>query len=75
MHMIACGIRRHQNWGIGPSLGGRERTVETLNNIEDIIEIWKHIYHFRNIYPRLVEFELVTTIIAYQCAWRNKLFE
>jgi len=30
MHMIVCGIRRHQNWEIGPSLGSRERTVETL---------------------------------------------
>jgi len=74
MHMIACGIRRHQNWGIGPSLGSRERTVETLNNIEDIIEIWKHICHYRNIYTRLMEFELVRTIVAYPCAWRNKLF-
>jgi len=23
MHMIVCGIRRHENWGIGPSLRGR----------------------------------------------------
>jgi len=73
--MIACGIKRHQNWEIGPSLGSREKTVETLNNIEDIIEIWKHICHYCHIYPRLVKFELVRTIVAYQCAWRNKLFE
>jgi len=75
MHMIVCGIRRHQNWGIGPLRWSRERTVETWNNIEEIIEIWKHICHYRNIYPRLVEFELVRTIVAYQCTWRNKLFE
>jgi len=39
MHMIVCGIRRHQNWGIGPSLGSQERTVEILKMTEVIVEI------------------------------------
>jgi len=77
MHMIACGIRRHQNWRIGPSLLGRKKTttVGTLNSTEDIVEIWKHICDYRSIYPQLVELELVRTIGVYQCVWRNKLFE
>jgi len=38
--MTVCGNRRHQNWGIGPSLGSRERTVEILKRTEVIVEIW-----------------------------------
>jgi len=75
MHMIACGIRRHQNWRIGPSLLRQERTVGTLNSTEHIVEIWKYICDYRSIYPQLVEFELVRTIGIYQCIWRNKLSE
>jgi len=73
--MIACGIRRHQNWRIGPSLLGQKSTVGTLNSTEDIVEIWKYICEYHIIYPQLVEFELVRTIGVYQCVWRNKLFE
>jgi len=40
MHMIVSGIRHHQNWGIGPSLGSRERTVEIVKMTEVIVEIW-----------------------------------
>jgi len=40
MHMIVCGIRRHQNWEIGPSLGSRERTVEIMKMTEVIVKIW-----------------------------------
>jgi len=56
--MIACGIRRHQNWRIGPSLFGQKKTVGTLNSTEDI-EIWKYICDYRSIYAQLamIEFE------------------
>jgi len=73
--MIACGIRRHQNWKIGPSLLGQKKTVGTLNSTEDIVEIWKYICDYRIICSQLVEFELVRTIGVYQYVWRNKLFE
>jgi len=76
MHMIVCGIRRHQNWGIDPSLGEKKgEDGWKLNRTEYIIEIRKHICHYRNIYPRLVELELARTIVAYRCTWRNKLFK
>jgi len=79
MHMIACGIRRHQNWRIGPSLLGRkkQRRLELwiVRSTEDIVEIRKHICDYRSIYLQLVELELVRTIGVYQCVWRNKLFE
>jgi len=72
--MIACGIRRHQNWRIGPSLLGKNGSW-ILNSTEAIVEIWKDISEYRSIYPQLVEFELVRTIGVHQCLWRNKLFE
>jgi len=76
MHIIVCGIKRHQNWRIDPSLERKkEEDGWKLNRTEDIIEIMRHICHYRNIYPRLVEFELAKTIVAYRCTWRNKLFE
>jgi len=75
MHMIACGIRHHQNWRIGPSLFGRERTVGILNSTEDIVKILKHICDYRSIYPQWVEFEFIRTVGVYQCTWRDKLFE
>jgi len=46
MRKLACGIRRHQNCRIGPSL---ERTVETQNNIEVIVD-------FRDIFVIIVIF-------------------
>jgi len=73
--MIACGIRRHQNCTIGPSLFRRERTVGILNRTEDIVESLKYIRDYRSIYPQLVEFEVIQTIGIYQCTWRNTLFE
>jgi len=64
---LACGIRRHQNCRIGPSLEYGWK----LNRMEDNIEIRKHIYHYPNIYPWLVELELARTIVAYRCTWET----
>jgi len=68
MRMIACGIRHHQNWGIGPSLGRQKRDGWNKNRTEDIVDNLKHICDYRTIYPQLVEFEVIQTICIYQCA-------
>jgi len=72
MRKEACGIRHHQNCGIGPSLSER---LDGLNRKEGNCCDLKDICKYQCIYPQLVEFELVRTIVAYRCAWRNKLFE
>ena len=65
MHMIACGIRCHQNWRIGPSLGADYYDSWEFEIVKVFVYFLNNISEYCRIYPQLVEFVLAGTIVVH----------